>query len=272
MAGIWPGKVHCVVLLTFDLDGSSSAIYRNKNAVNMPSLLSMGEYGPDIATPRILDLLDMYHIQCSFFVPGYVAESHSDLIRDIVERGHEVGHHGYMHEPPADLSADQEWHILDRGIEILHRITGERPFGYRSPSWELSDRSLGYLASLDFKYDSSLMGDDAPYFVETNKGRIIELPIHWVLDDAPHFMYSPGTQRFGPMVSPSNVFDSWSSEFDGLYKLGRSFHLTLHPHIIGRPGRLLMLENLIKYMQSFPNVVFMKALDVAKMWDSEKSM
>ncbi|MQF65355.1 polysaccharide deacetylase [SAR202 cluster bacterium AC-409-J13_OGT_754m] len=270
MAGIWPGKVRCVVLLTFDLDGSSSAIYRNKNAINMPSLLSMGEYGPNIATPRILDLLDTYDIRSSFFIPGHVAESHSELVKDIIKRGHEVGHHGYMHEPPSDLDKYQEWDILNRGIDTLQNITGQRPLGYRSPSWELSDRSLGYIASLDFLYDSSLMGDDAPYFVDTTGGRIVELPIHWVLDDAPHFMYSPGTQRLGPMISPSNVFDTWALEFEGLYRFGRSFHLTLHPHIIGRPGRLLMLERLIKYIQSFPNVVFMRALDVARMWEKDR--
>lgn len=272
MSGIWPGEVRCVVLVTFDLDGSSSAIYRNKNAFNMPSLLSMGEYGPMVATPRILDLLDTYDIRTSFFIPGYVAETHRDLVKDITERGHEIGHHGYMHEPPSDLDANKEWDVLNRGIDILQEITGNAPLGYRSPSWELSNRSLEYIASLGFLYDSSLMGDDAPYFVNTPGGRIVELPIHWVLDDAPHFMYSPGTQRFGPMISPSNVFDTWASEFEGLYKLGRSFHLTLHPHIIGRPGRLLMLEKLIKYIQSFSNVSFMRALDVAKMWDNANGM
>jgi peptidoglycan/xylan/chitin deacetylase (PgdA/CDA1 family) len=269
MAGIWPGDIQCVALLTFDIDGASGSINRNPNAVNMPSLLSMGEYGPKVAMPRILDMLESYDIKSTFFVPGFIAENNEELMKDIVLRGHEVGHHGYMHEPPATLTAEEEWAVLEKGISILEQTTGRRPLGYRSPSWELSQRSLEYLASLEFKYDTSLMGDDAPYYVSTAKGRLVELPIHWLLDDAPHFSYSPATQRAGPMKSPDEVYLSWKAEFDGLYRYGRSFHLTMHPHVIGRPGRLSMLERLINYIRSFPNTAFMRAIDVAEMWTKD---
>ena len=87
MAGIWPGDIHCVALLTFDVDGPSGSINRNPNAVNMPSLLSMGEYGPSVAMPRILDLLDSYSIKSTFFVPGFIAENHQDLMKEIVKLG-----------------------------------------------------------------------------------------------------------------------------------------------------------------------------------------
>ena len=266
MAGIWPGGLQCVALLTFDVDGSSSSINRNPNAVNMPSLLSMGEYGPKVATPRILDLLDDHDIKASFFIPGYVAEKHEELVKDIVRRGHEVGHHGYIHEPPASLNPEEEWEVLEKGISILERITGKKPLGYRSPAWELSGYSLEYLAALGFIYDSSLMGDDAPYHVYTPKGRLVELPIHWLLDDFPHFAFAPALKRFGPLESPDEAYQAWVAEFDGLYRYGRSFHLTMHPQVIGRPGRLLMLERLISYIRTFPNVAFMRAVDVAKLW------
>ncbi len=266
MAGIWPGDIQCAALLTFDVDGPSGSINRNPEAVNMPSLLSMGEYGPKVAMPRILDLLDAYNVKSSFFVPGFIAENHPQLMKDIVRRGHEVGHHGYMHEPPATLTAEEEWDVLRKGVSILEETTGGRPLGYRSPSWELSQRSLGYLADLGFRYDSSLMGDDAPYLVNAGEGRLVELPIHWLLDDAPHFSYAPSLGRAGPMKSPDEVYSSWKAEFDGLYRYGRSFHLTMHPYIIGRPGRLLMLERLINYIAAFPNAPFMRAIDVAEMW------
>ena len=87
----------------------------------MPTALSMGEYGPKVAMPRILDLLDDYEIKSTFFVPGFIAENNADLMVDIVDRGHEVGHHGYMHEPPATLTAEQEWQVLEKG----YRHTGE---------------------------------------------------------------------------------------------------------------------------------------------------
>ncbi len=113
MSGIWPGDTQCVVMLGFDVDGVSSWLNRNPDYQNLPSLMSMAEYGPSVATPRILDMLDQHSVKASFYVPGYVAETHVDLVKEIARRGHEVGHHGYMHEPPASLSAEEELEVLE---------------------------------------------------------------------------------------------------------------------------------------------------------------
>ncbi len=270
MSGIWPGATQCVAMLTFDVDGVSSWIRRNPDFAHLPSLMSMAEYGPSVAMPRILDLLDNYEIKGSFYVPGYVAETHVDLVQEIVRRGHEVGHHGYMHEPPASLTAVEEREVLEQGSAILSGITGAAPRGYRSPSWELSEASLDLLSEYGFLYDSSLMGDDAPYLLRPDDPtrRLVEAPIHWVLDDAPNFVYAPSANRLGPMRNPEEVYGTWAAEFEGLYRYGRSFNLTMHPQYIGRPGRLLMLERLINYIRSFPNVEFMRVVDVAEMWGS----
>ena len=83
MAGIWPGDTKCVAMLTFDVDGVSSWINRNPDFKNHPSLMSMAEYGPSVATPRILDMLDEQSIKASFYVPGYVAENHVELVKEI---------------------------------------------------------------------------------------------------------------------------------------------------------------------------------------------
>ena len=268
MSGIWPGNIQCVAMLTFDVDGVSSWLNRNPDFINHPSLMSMAEYGPSVATPRILDMLDAQGIKSSFYVPGYVAETHVDLVKEIASRGHEVGHHGYMHEPPSSLSPEEEKGVLERGISILKDITGVAPVGYRSPSWELSEHSLEFLASLGFLYDTSLMGDDAPYMVDAPGAgkQLVELPIHWLLDDAPNFVYAPVADRLGPMRNPEEVFGTWAAEFEGLYRYGRTFNLTMHPQYIGRPGRLLMLERLIDHIRTFPNVEFMRCQDVAEMW------
>ncbi len=267
MSGIWPGDTQCVVMLGFDVDGVSSWLNRNPDYGKLPSLMSMAEYGPSVATPRILDLLDAHSIKASFYVPGYVAETHVDMVKEIDRRGHEIAHHGYMHEPPATLTPDQEHEILKRGISILGGITGKAPTGYRSPSWELSEHSIELLTSHGFTYDSSLMGDDAPYILNPETAQsLVEIPIHWLLDDAPNFVYAPTAGRLGPMRNPDEVYGTWAAEFEGLYRYGRAFTLTMHPQYIGRPGRLLMLERLIEYIQTFPNVEFMRAVDVAEMW------
>ena len=114
-------------MLSFDVDGVSGALNQNPDSARLPSFMSAREYGPSVGAPRILDLLDKYDIKASFYIPGYVAETHEELVLDIQRRGHEIGHHGYMHEPPATLTRDQEAAVLDRGSAILERITGEKP-------------------------------------------------------------------------------------------------------------------------------------------------
>ena len=197
MSSIWPDDLRCVVMLGFDVDGVSGAINSNPEAARLPSLMSMREYGPSVGTPRILELLDDYDIKASFYIPGYVAETHEALVVNIRARGHEIAHHGYLHEPPAGLSTEQEEEVLDRGITIIEGITGEKPRGYRSPSWELSEDSLSLLASRGFLYDSSLMGDDIPYTLDADGRTLVEIPVHWELDDFPYFNYTPFLgQRF----------------------------------------------------------------------------
>lgn len=267
MSGIWPGDTRCVVMLTFDVDGVSGAINRDPKVAKFPSLMSMREYGPSVGVYRVLDLLDDYAIKGSFYIPGFVAETHEDLVKGIVKRGHEVGHHGYMHEPPATLTKEKEEEVLDKGIEIIQRLTGQRPKGYRSPAWELSEHSLPLLASRGFLYDSSLMGDDIPYMVDAGGGkRLVEVPVHWELDDYPYFDFSPALGSVRTIASPDYVYQAWSNIFEGMYHYGRSFMLTCHPFIIGRPGRVRMLERLIGYMRGFPGVEFMRTDAVAEMW------
>lgn len=271
MSGIWPGDIQCVAMLSFDVDGVSSWLRRNPDFARMPSLMSMAEYGPSVAAPRILDILDAHDIKATFFVPGYVAETHQDLVEDICARGHEVAHHGYLHEAPASMNAEEEEEVLRKGIDILRGLTGHRPVGYRSPSWELSEASLDLLSRYEFAYDSSLMGDDAPYMLDSGEGGLVEIPVSWVLDDAPHFVHAPSAQRTSPMKSPDEVMDIWLAEFEGLYRYGRAFPLTMHPQYIGRPGRLLMLEKLIARISAFPNVSFMRMIDVADMWRQKQA-
>ena len=134
MSGIWPGDTRCAVVLTFDIDGVSGAINVDPESARRPGLLSVREYGPSVGVPRILDMLDELEVPATFFTPGYVAETHEDMVREITRRGHETAHHGYMHEPPATLSREEEIRVLDRGSDILERLTGRRPVGYRAPA------------------------------------------------------------------------------------------------------------------------------------------
>jgi peptidoglycan/xylan/chitin deacetylase (PgdA/CDA1 family) len=114
------------------------------------------------------------------------------------------------------------------------------------------------------------MGDDAPYLVEADGREMVEIPVNWELDDAPYFSFAPSLGSRMLMASPEQVYQVWSAAFEGMYHYGRSFVLTMHPFVIGRPGRLRMLDRLIRYIKGFSGVEFMRAVDVAEMWSGKE--
>jgi len=246
------------VLLTFDVDGET--LWTSRDQINRigPVLRSQGRYGPEVGLPRILNLLKRLETPATFFVTGQIVDRYPDHCRRIIDQGHEVGHHNYRHEWPYKVEADRERRGFEEGLTALRRLTGKTPRGYRAPGWEFSEITFELLQEYGIVYSSNMMDDEKPY-EHTVAGKptgIVELPCSWVLDDAAFFMY--GLTYNAPMAPPSQVLDQWRAEFDGLYAEGdgRIYVLTMHPQIMGRSSRMAMLAELIEYMQSKPQTLF----------------
>ncbi|GHH99374.1 polysaccharide deacetylase family protein [Neobacillus kokaensis] len=248
------------VSLTFDVDGETLWTSRDPNNWQRPVALSHGTYGPRVGLPRILRLLQKYSIEATFFVPGWIIEQYESNIKEIVEAGHEIGHHGYLHEYPDTLTEEKEREILQVGIDRITELTGRKPMGYRSPAWEFSPRTMDYLKEFDFKYSSNMMDDDQPYI---HSNGIVELPVHWLMDDAPFFLFHPKVP--GRVIQPTEaVFNTWKDEFSALYEEGKSVVLTFHPQMIGRAHRVQYLEEFIKFILDHPGVEFTTCEKLAK--------
>ncbi|MEM8612664.1 MAG: polysaccharide deacetylase [Cyanobacteria bacterium P01_H01_bin.105] len=251
----WPADMRCAAVLSFDVDGESGILAANPKYAERLSALSWARYGPKVGVPRILDLLAEKDVKASFFVPGYTAEQYPALIQRIHDEGHEIGVHGYIHKKPSDLDDLEEEAALVKTCQILKEITGQKPVGYRAPWWDLKQSSPGLLARHGMQYDSSLMDDDAPYTLPTDSGDLVEIPVHWTNDDWEQFAFTVDPPTGGGVIETcEKAFQLWKEEFDGLYHYRRAFILTMHPEIIGRPARLLMLGRLIDYMQSLEGV------------------
>lgn len=265
------------VCLTFDFDAISLWIGPFK--ATSPSAISRGEFGV-IGVERILRLLDRTGIPGTFFITGHTADTYPDSVKAIAAAGHEIGHHGYLHENPVALSPEEERDVLERGLAALDRAAGVRPVGYRSPSWDTSPVTIDLLQSFGFRYDSSLMGNDfSLYWARTGDvlhpdGRyefgqpsdLVEIPVSWLLDDFPHFEYLNLRDRRAPGLSAgSKVEEIWREEFDFMYREvdGGVLNLTMHPQVIGRGHRMLMLERLIAYFQGHDGVRFATLAQVA---------
>lgn len=256
----WPEGKRCAVALTFDVDGETIPLVRDpQHGHERLTLISGAAYGPAVGVPRILDVLRSSGVRGTFFIPGFTADLHPAMVERILSEGHEIGHHGYLHERPDTLSDSEEEAVLIRGIDVLERLTGRKPRGYRSPAWELKPGSPGLLNRHGFLYDSSLMGNDIPYFVSTSDGNLLELPIQWILDDFPHF-----STDHGGISSPEKVFEVWASEFAGFHRFNGCYVLTMHPFISGRPSRIALLERMIEYINGFDGVWWATLEEIAE--------
>ncbi|MCE2998963.1 MAG: polysaccharide deacetylase family protein [Betaproteobacteria bacterium] len=249
-----------IVCLTFDFDAISGFIARGQTTA---SWRSRGEFGPRVGAPRLLALFRQYGIRTSWYVPGHTIETFPAAVSAVVEAGHEIGHHGWTHRPPASLTREQEEAELVCGNEAIRRISGRNARGYRSPSWDLSPHSVELMLKHGFDYDSSMMGDDyTPYYARQGdrieleekavfgtQSTLVEMPIHWSTDDSPHFEFvrTETSLRQG-LQNAGDVLDNWIGDF--LY-MKRAVDwgvltYTCHPFIIGRGHRMLMLERLIR--------------------------
>jgi len=256
--GGWKDGANCAVAVSFDVDAETLWFDDDRSAEAGPGALSQGTYGPQVGLPLILDLLERQSLPATFFVPGWVAHMHREAIAAIHDAGHEIAHHGWLHESPAGLPREQQEEVLRKGIEALRSITGRDPVGYRSPAWEFSGETLRLLTQYGFRYSSNMMDRFFPY-VHTGAD-IVELPVQWILDDAPFFLF-----RFGRFIATAeHVYQVWSEEFRGIYRWGGLFTLTMHPQLIGRPGRLLMLERLIGFIKGFDGVWFATGAEVSR--------
>ena len=244
------------VSLTFDFDAES--VWLGSFKVDTPAALSRGAYGANEGVPRILKLLAKYDLPATFFIPGDTADRHPEVTKTIVDAGHEIGHHGYLHEPPHLLDLASEREMIERGLDALDRQTGTRPVGYRSPSWELSHNTFALLEEYGFRYDASQLGADRPYWATaTGAGRdLVEVPGAWELTDSSHFLFAFSPGYLAGLSSPSKVEEIWRGDFDGMYEEGSDacYVLTMHPQIIGRPHRMQMLERIIQHILGHDNV------------------
>ena len=279
-------EILCAYGVDFDAVAGWLGSYGGENS---PLDISRGLFAGEVGVPRLLDLFRDFGIRVTWFVPGHSVETFPEQSAAIVEAGHEVGLHGYSHENPIAMSPEQEEDVLDRCIELLGGLTGERPVGYVAPWWEFSAVTAELLLARDIEYDHSLMHDDFhPYYVRTGdtwtkidyskpaghwmkplvRGRetdLVEIPASWHLDDMVPLMFMKTVPNSQGFESPRVVEETWRDAFDWVYRKHdyAIFPMTIHPDVSGRPQVLAMHERLFAHMSSKPGVRFVTMRDIA---------
>ena len=248
----WPDGARVAVLFSFDVDNETVQGLRDGTVSVGP--LSQGQYGSRVALPRVVDLMDREQVPASFFFPAWslkLAPEQADVIQ--ASGMHEIAVHGWIHERNTSLDAATEERLLRQAVDALTEITGTAPVGYRAPSWNFSPNTLDIVRRMGFLYESSLMADDRPYELvqDGQPTGVVELPVEWILDDAP--LFNPQGTRYSP---PREVMQVWIDEFDRAWEEGTMFLLTMHPHITGHRSRIVALEGLIAHIKAKGDVWF----------------
>jgi peptidoglycan/xylan/chitin deacetylase (PgdA/CDA1 family) len=250
-----------------------------------PAQMARGEFGAEVGVPRLLDLYDRFDVKSTWFTPGHTVDTFSKQCMEVLDRGHEFGHHGYYHEIPPGITRDTEKRLMELAFDSFKKVLGLRPVGYRSPYWDYSDNTLDLVEEFGFRYDSSLMARDlVPYYprrwqVRWEQGNIpgkashvLEVPVNWYLDDFPPLAYT-GAQA--GMQDTETILRRWTDIFDYAYDNVENpvYATCVHPQIIGQAHHMMWYERLIEHIASKDGVWFATLDEITAAWvDDEEDL
>ena len=265
----WPNGAKCACAITFDMDADSLIqIAKPQDGYDRLYPISMGRYGPTVAIPRILETYKRLEIKQSFFIPGWCLETYPEAVEMILEGGHEIGHHGWIHEDPIATQGDAQVEAFQKALEAHQRIVGGKPQGYRAPVYNVTQQVLDLLIEGGFRYDSSLMADDIPYRMETAEGALWEMPVHWGTDDWPPFAHYDEIGYMMPVRGPSAGLQGFWEEFDAQYEAGGFFMLIVHPFLTGRLARWRLVDQWLERTLADKDVWFAPLREIADHLDA----
>ncbi len=250
----WPRGARCAVAVTVLFDDGMDAVARAPDLAGRAKSFSVWEYGAARGVDRLAALFADLGVKTTWFVPGAVALKHRDRVAEIARAGHEIAARGVDFEDFSALDPDAQKETLRRSADILAEISGHRPTGFRLPRGLWPRRFDRVLKEAGFDWSASLNGDDAPYL---HPSSLVEIPVHVELEDRPYFQFN-FTPAFptglGRIASYEGVLHNWIAEFDAYRRYGRCFVLQVRPEMTGTPGRVFILEKLLRHILSHDDV------------------
>ena len=265
----WPNGAKCACAISFDVDADSLIhVARPKDSYNRLYPITMGRYGPTVAIPRILETYRRLGLKQSFFIPAWTMERYPAAVEAVLEAGHEIGHHGFIHEDPSESSDAEQRYWFEKALDVHVRMTGRKPRGYRAPVYNATQTTIDLLIEHGFVYNSSLMADDIPYRMKTPKGELYEAPPHWGSDDWPPFAHYTEIGYMMPVKAPAEGLAASFEEFEAQYEAGGFWMGIWHPFLTGRLARWRVVERWLEDVLLNKAVWFATLEDIIKHVDS----
>lgn len=240
-----------IACFTFDNMGEAADV--GAGALSAP-LPDHSHPSLSIGYPRLLDMLDRCGVRATFFVEGWNGVHHPDAVASIVQRGHELGMHGWTHESWSALSAEREMALARRATDALERASGQRPVGFRAPGGERSPRTVQILRNLGYRYDASLGDGMRPQLVLPE---LAQVPFVWPGVDGFYYL------RPEPLP-PEQVRTTWLQTLERVATDGGLFVLVCHAFVTGIDAeRCAALEAVIHAATADPRVLVQTAGEIA---------
>lgn len=265
---VWPDGYRCAVVLTVDYNDIHGILTQAPEVAGRDKTLSVWRYGSQRGVDRLLGLFAELGVTSSWCIPGIVAEENPEHIRAIQAGGHEIACAGYRHQNYDNLSLAEQSAEIAKGCEALTTLTGQRPTGFRIPAGNGAPGFIEALRDQGIRWSSSWRGDDLP-FSHPTAPEVIELPLHYELEDEPYFAFNlspavpPAQSR---IASYSHTLGNLQMDFAGFHRFGLCYVLRLHPEIIATPGRIGVLRELLEGIQQHNDVWIATAGEVSKWW------
>lgn len=267
--GRWPGNYRSAFIVTVEFDADLRIRALIPDAAERTKSLSVGQYGATRGVTRLLGTLERSHIRATWFIPSENLERQQLHCAAIVRAGHDLGNMGVALEDLSRLDLSEQLHLIDTAQAAFRRGTGRAPIAFRSARGSYAPGLPAALVARGFAWSSSWRGDDLPHFHAGVARSLVELPIHYELDDYGYFVFNldpPIPAGSARIASTREVLGNWKTEFAAYRDEGLCFVLTLHPELIAAPGRIAMLREFFDYIRSFDDVWVATGGEVASWW------
>jgi peptidoglycan/xylan/chitin deacetylase (PgdA/CDA1 family) len=261
----WPEGIQSALCLSWDIDAETMWTSMDPEHSRRPFVVGQAQYEVEVGIPLVLELFRRHGVRTTFFVPGGVALEHPDVVRSIHAAGHEVACHGWLHESTDGFTREDEFDLIERSTNALVEVVGERPVGYRAGLADVNPHTWDILRELGYLYSSNLPTSIWPYRHAGDGPGLVEIPLHASLDDGPYWLSQRNPPNYRQPYPPSAVEEVFRTEFEAIHELGGLTDIVLHPQLIGRPGRLKIVDRLIQQGRATPGVWFPTFREVAEL-------
>jgi peptidoglycan/xylan/chitin deacetylase (PgdA/CDA1 family) len=194
----------------------------------------------DKGTGRLLDVLERRNVRATCFVEGRHGEERPEAVAEVVHRGHELGMHGWAHEPWHELDVDRERELATRATACLERAAGVRPQGFRAPGGERTEHTAAILRTLGYRYDASLGEGMQPGMLRPD---LAQVPFVWSGVDGLYYLADPPADA-------GDVEKQWVDALAEVSEKGGLFLTVCHGEITGAsPERLAAFDAVVARAQ-----------------------